>query len=193
MVLNGEYILMYWILVGLGGYVLLLIYDLATLAHWPGRTAWAAAGYGLHAVAILAAALGQKKLPLPPAGAWFGWPLFAVGATWLLYSVFFFAPLACTYQAKEGPALTTEGPYAFSRHPGALGHAALLGGLILATRSVLLWRAAWWWIPGNLLYIYVQDRWLFPRLFPGYLAYRRTTPMLLPNRDSLRRFRATWP
>ena len=38
----------------------------------------------------------------------------------------------------------------------------------------------------NLLYIYVQDRYIFPRYIRGYDDYKQTVPFVLPTRDSIR-------
>ena len=39
----------------------------------------------------------------------------------------------------------------------------------------------------NLLYILLQDRYTFPRLFEGYDDYRKETPYLIPDADSTRK------
>ena len=39
----------------------------------------------------------------------------------------------------------------------------------------------------NLLYILLQDRYTFPRLFEGYDDYRKETPYLIPDADSIRK------
>jgi protein-S-isoprenylcysteine O-methyltransferase Ste14 len=39
----------------------------------------------------------------------------------------------------------------------------------------------------NLIYIILQDRWIFMEIFPDYGEYKKTTPFLIPNSRSLRR------
>ena len=45
---------------------------------------------------------------------------------------------------------------------------------------------------ARLLLAYYEDRNVFPELMPGYDRYRKTTPFLLPTKESIRRCRETW-
>ncbi|BCV23826.1 methyltransferase [Gelria sp. Kuro-4] len=182
------------ILLGLFGLALLFIYDIVSLYRVPSRGGLAFLGYALHTLAIFAAAWAGEKAAFPAAPLWprvIGALLALLGGGWLVYCLFLFPSLARTYQDPAGPAFTRAGPYAFSRHPGFIGHLALLGGLLLASRSLLLLRAAGVWVPANLAYVVLQDRVLFPRLFREYGAYRAETPFILPTAASLQRFWAT--
>lgn len=176
------------VILGIVGLFMLLLYDLASLRQLPKRSALAVLGYGIHTVAIAAAACAAGKIVLPLWCGALGWLLFGSGAAWLCYCLFLYKPLASTYKADGELTLTTAGPYAFSRHPGFWGHTFLLAGLFLATESALLLKGGFFWILANFFYIVLQDRWLFPQLFRGYSRYRQTVPMLFPSRTSLQRF-----
>lgn len=178
--------------VGLAGIAVLLLYDLVTLRQWRGRGVLALLGYGLHGGAILAATLARERCTLPVGSAGLGWLLFLPGFSWLIYSLFLFAPIANTYVVRDGPVLITSGPYACCRHPGLIGHALTIGGLVLISRSTMLARGGLIWIGANLVYVLWQDQWLFPRLFPDYNDYKMTTPMLIPSRSSIRYLLNTW-
>jgi hypothetical protein len=40
----------------------------------------------------------------------------------------------------------------------------------------------------NTTLVVVQDRYFFPKMFKGYDEYQKETPMLVPNRRSLKAF-----
>lgn len=176
---------------GIIGLVLLLIYDFASLKKVKKRYVLAAGGYLTHALAIFLALFRDRNLLLPEWTSWPGAFLVLAGLWWLCYCLFLFPPIKRTYSEEERPALVFEGPYAFSRHPGFSGYITFLGGLVLISRSSYLLRAGLIWTFLNLLYIYIQDRWLFPHIFSEYIEYRQKTPMIFPNRKSLRRFLQT--
>ncbi|MGQ9825264.1 MAG: methyltransferase family protein [Desulfotomaculales bacterium] len=177
---------------GIFGLGLLLLYDLASLKKMKKRCVLAASGYLTHAMAVFFAIFRERSLNLPNWAAWPGFVLTVAGLWWLTYCLFLFPPIKKTYHDKKELAFVAEGPYAFSRHPGFLGYTILLSGLVLASRSFYLLEAAPIWTFSNLFYIYIQDRWIFPRIFPGYNEYRQKTPMLIPNRESMRRFWKTF-
>jgi protein-S-isoprenylcysteine O-methyltransferase Ste14 len=182
----NELLSMCNVALGLAGISVLLLYDLASLRLFPNRVFLAALGYGLHGFAILAAAAAEEQLQLPVEAKIFGWPLLLVGLGWLCYCLFFFKPLANTYRGKL--ALTAQDPYALTRHPGFLGHVMLLVGLFFVTGSACLLQGGFFWILANLVYIFIQDRWLFPHIFEDYPRYRKAVPFLFPTKLSFQRF-----
>ncbi|MGI6128540.1 MAG: methyltransferase family protein [bacterium] len=186
----AKLIFMNMIIIGVFGILVLLLYDLATIYRFRSRALLALFGYGLHGGAIIQATLAQKKLAFTGCTG-LGWLFFGTGFGWLVYCLFLFKPIASNYTNQKGPVLTTVGPYAFSRHPGVIGHAVTILGLILVSKSELLLKGGFVWIMANISYVYIQDRWLFPRLFPDYESYRLSIPMILPNCTSLKLFWAT--
>jgi protein-S-isoprenylcysteine O-methyltransferase Ste14 len=107
----------------------------------------------------------------------------------LVYSLFVEIPFAAAYvRARKPPAVVATGTYALCRHPGVLWLTGLLAALFFARGSRLLVLAAPIWIGLDTLYVVVQDRLFFPRMFGAdYAAYQREVPMLLPNARSARR------
>lgn len=106
----------------------------------------------------------------------------------LIYSLFFALPFQKTYLhgAKKG-AVYSGGVYALCRHPGVLWFIGFYLFYYLFSGSRLLF---WAWLvfsAWNLFYIWLQDRFFFPRLFSGYHLYRESTPFLIPNYQSIRR------
>lgn len=172
---------------------MLLLYDLASLKKMKNRHLIAAIGYATHAGAILTAALGGQVLHFSKGVVVTGWFLVGLGFWWLCYCLFFFPPITRNYVEAGELVLTTEGPYALTRHPGFLGYLVFITGLVLVFGSFLLLVCAPVWAFFDLLHIIVQDRWIFRQLFSGYEKYSRDVPMLFPNAKSFRRFLETAP
>lgn len=62
---------------------------------------------------------------------------------------------------------------------GFLGSGKALGAFVL----LIVW---------NILYIFYQDRIVFPETFSNYGAYQQTTPFLIPDRNSTAACIKTW-
>ncbi|MEG0692781.1 MAG: hypothetical protein RR444_06845 [Oscillospiraceae bacterium] len=105
--------------------------------------------------------------------------------TLLVYTLFFALPFKETYLSDGLPSVCDTGVYALCRHPGVLwllGFSTMLcflfdGELIryyTLTANLL-----------NLLYIIFQDIYTFPKLFCNYHDYKKKTPFLIPNIESI--------
>lgn len=187
------------IYLGLGALSFLggLAFDLATLAGWRRvQVALALVTAGLMLWAIGGALMVPLRFSRPLAAAVFGGAL-ALGALALLASSLWIelrsprppahAATNATPAATDNATLVTTGTYALCRHPGVLWFGPFLFGLALLSGSLtLLWETPVWWAL-DFVYAWVQDRYIFPRQFPGYAGYQRTTPMFLPTRATLRR------
>lgn len=103
----------------------------------------------------------------------------------MLYALFFALPFNRTYLQGDGNQVVDTGLYALCRHPGVLGFFAMYLFLWLATGSSLVLAAALIWTGMDILHIWVQDRYFFPKALKGYEAYRRTTPFLIPTKKSM--------
>jgi len=142
----------------------------------------------LPSASLLAMCRDGAKFSLPGTLSALGWVLAALFAGLWLYSMFWEIPLGETYlSGGHGHVLITEGTYALVRHPTVLWFGFFLLGLVLATRSALLRVAAPIWWLADVLYVWAEERWYLRRVFPGYAAYQRSTPMWLPTWRSLRR------
>lgn len=187
------------IYLGLGALSFLcgLAFDIATLAGWRrARIALALITVGLMLWAIGGALMAPPRFARPMAAAIFGGAL-ALGALVLLVSSLWIelrpprppthANNRATPAAADDATLVTTGTYALCRHPGVLWFGPFLFGLALLSGSLtLLWATPLWW-GLDFAYAWLQDRYLFPRQFPGYVRYQRTTPMFLPTCATLRR------
>jgi protein-S-isoprenylcysteine O-methyltransferase Ste14 len=107
----------------------------------------------------------------------------------LVYSLFIEIPFAAAYlRAGKPSAVVATGTYALCRHPGVLWLTGLLAALFFSGGSRLLLLAMPIWLGLDTLYVILQDRLFFPRMFGAdYEAYQREVPMLVPNARSVRR------
>jgi protein-S-isoprenylcysteine O-methyltransferase Ste14 len=174
---------MEYILLGVLAFLIAFPFDLASIKAIPylkqiiGLVSAALFGYSL-----LAVCLAPVKLPLPNWLSWVGWPLLLISVCLLVYSLFLEIPFQRTYvDAGVGDKLVKTGTYALVRHPGVLWLALVLLALVLVSRSRLLLLATPVWILMDVLYVWIQERFFFGRMFPGYEQYKRETPMLLPT------------
>ncbi len=150
--------------------------------------AWAV-GTGLVVFALAMLGISPDRLSRPIWASGLGWATVAAAAALLSYSIFLSLPFRKTYvHSGVGDRLVTGGLYALTRHPWVMWFALLNLGYLVATGSRLMLVAAPTFIVVSVLSAAVQDRFFFSRMFPGYEDYRRHTPMLLPNRNSLRAF-----
>lgn len=107
----------------------------------------------------------------------------------LVYSVFFAVRprredrLACP--ADKHP-LICRGMYALCRHPGVLWLGAFYGFMALTL-------ASWQWLlafllftSGDVLYVFYQDRYIFPHTIDRYREYQKATPFLIPTVSSVK-------
>jgi len=107
---------------------------------------------------------------------------FTVLLVWALF--FSFPPKEAYVTDSRDRKVYTGGMYALCRHPGILWfcflYACLIPGAgfppVLASLYCLL----------NILLGWVEDKWIFPRLFTDYNDYKQRTPFLIPTAKSLR-------
>ena len=104
----------------------------------------------------------------------------------LVYVLFFALPFAETYTESGDLPLVSHGVYGACRHPGfwLFGAFYFFLWLFFTGRQMLL---AFLLYPAcNYLYIYVQDRSIFPLYIRGYDDYKQRVPFLIPTAESIR-------
>lgn len=112
--------------------------------------------------------------------------LLAVSLSLLIYSLFIEIPFRSTYLQKEvSSKLVTTGTYALTRHPGVLWLALVYISLAMIFPSATLFIAVVIWLIMDIIYVVLQDRIFFVRMFPEYDSYRHRTPFLIPTRQSI--------
>ncbi len=56
----------------------------------------------------------------------------------------------------------------------------------LAFNNKVLLTATLVWTFLDIVYVYAQDRWIFPIMLEGYYTYKKQVPFLIPNFTSFR-------
>ena len=108
--------------------------------------------------------------------------LFAVLLVWALF--FSFPPKEAYVEERRERKVYSGGMYALCRHPGILWFCLLYGCLIPGAGFPPLTAFAYCLL--NILLGWVEDRWIFPRLFSDYDDYKLRVPFLIPTAKSFR-------
>ena len=105
----------------------------------------------------------------------------------LFYSLFFALPFQKTYMDSGFTVkkVYDKGVYAMSRHPGVLFffffyvfYSLFLGNVIVLIAGLIFTLL-------NVVYIFIQDRIIFPKQFENYQKYIESTPFLIPTKKSM--------
>ncbi len=172
---------------GVLAYVAAAMFDWASLSRTPvAKRILVPLFLALHGFALYAALSSPGELNIPHVLSIAGWVLLPISSFLLAYSLLLDLPPGQTYSKRGSPGhLVASGTYALVRHPGVLWYVLLMAPLVMATRSVTLLWAAPVWCLMDVSYAVLQDRVLFPRMFPGYSEYRKQVPMLFPTSRSI--------
>ena len=108
--------------------------------------------------------------------------IFAFLLVWALF--FSFPPKEAYVEESRERKVYTGGMYALCRHPGILWFCFLYACLIPGAGFPPLTAFAYCLL--NILLGWVEDRWIFPRLFTDYDDYKLRAPFLIPTAKSLR-------
>lgn len=113
--------------------------------------------------------------------------LVSLAAAILEYQALFSSlPASSTYLGKNEPGqLVDSGMYALCRHPGALWFPLFSVSLSLGLGNCEMLVSAGLASVLNLLYVWFQDRFIFPRTIDSYRQYQDSTPFLIPTAQSI--------
>ena len=180
---------MWWIAVGVFAFLLFYIYDLLQLYLF--KTACSSLffiGIGCLILATSNILWLSLSTSTSSGGATAFWITGAVVFCIILfYTLFFALPYDTTYKSAGNKSpLITDGVYALCRHPGILWFCGIYFCLWQALGGRLLFWAMLVFSALNFLYAVMQDRWVFPKQFEGYLNYQAQTPFLIPTLRSIR-------
>lgn len=176
------------VLIGSAGFILYFLYDINSVTR---KNKVVQKFFALGSVLVTGSAvlemkefwkMGRQYFPITV--------LFAVGGllflSLLIYTLFFALPFDETYCKENQMRLAyTEGVYSLCRHPGVLWFAGLylcMWGMTGNRQGMLYYLGMILW---NVLYVVMQDLWIFPLTFSNYHEYRRGTPFLIPNGKSI--------
>ncbi len=174
---------------GAAGFALMALSDWLCVLR---RRAWGGRLFTLGCALLAAATLGLlagRGAPRPAALVW--WALAAAMLGLLAYTLLAALPAGGSDVLPPQPGqlrpLVDTGVYALCRHPGVLW----LGGFYLfawcAAGGAALFAAFWLFTALDTLYVFWQDRVVFPASIEHYAEYKAQTPFLLPGAASVRR------
>ena len=181
---------MYYIVLGCLGFLTIHLFDIVALkkSSLLKPVTWAS-GCAVLVYSIVRLFLGEQRFAVPFSVSLTGWILLIFSAAMLAWSLFINLPFRKTYVSPGiGDRLVTTGLYALVRHPGVHWFSLAMVALALIAGSVQMLIAVPVFIGLDVVLVFVQDRWVFPRMFRDYPQYRQVTPMLIPNRHSLKAF-----
>lgn len=180
---------MVYLLLGSSSFLFFILYDLNNLYHFNKLLKFfflvgcLVLSFSTLQLAILGSPSFQFTLlpkTLIAAGA-----LVSIGL--LFYTLFFALGWKETYvKDKDEPKLVYTGIYALCRHPGVLWFGAFYGLVWLFTGQQGLFYGFLLFTTLNVVYVMIQDHYLFPKLFSEYIGYKSKTPFLLPTPTSVR-------
>jgi protein-S-isoprenylcysteine O-methyltransferase Ste14 len=180
---------MKYIFLGAIGFLFILLFDVYTLkTDGLKRKTLGFSGVMLIAYSSIMATIVSEKVNIPIAVRIAAWILWAAVLFLLIYSLFLELPFKKTYGgAKYSSELVDTGTYALCRHPGVLWFGLMFLFYFLATGAVLLIPAGIIWTSIDVVHVYIEDKFFFPRMFLNYKCYAKSTPMLIPNKQSISR------
>lgn len=105
----------------------------------------------------------------------------------MVYTLFLGIPFTKTYiETNKGNTVVNTGMYALCRHPGVIWFFFFYLFLACASGNQLLMLAAMVWTTMDIVYVYIQDRWIFPIILDAYQHYQTQVPFLIPDLISIR-------
>ncbi|OPJ55298.1 hypothetical protein CLOTH_16010 [Alkalithermobacter paradoxus] len=180
---------MSYVLLGSLAFVLLTIYDYLKLKNKGSvKDIFSICGLGLIIVSGIMILITSNKIYIHILIRIPSIILSFLFLTLLIYSLFIELPFKSTYTSnKYNEDLVNTGTYALTRHPGVLWFFLFFLFLFLGTGYTLLVPACIVWTSLDVIHVYIQDKIFFVKMFKGYKNYQKTTPMLIPNKESIKK------
>lgn len=178
---------MIYIIVGILGFAAALAFDWASLKNMTTvKQVVGSSAICLLACATAMVCISTTKYKLPFFALPLGACLLLISSCLLAYSLFIEIPFRSTYAEKRiGNKLVTTGTYALVRHPGVLWLALVYLSLALLFPSTTLFLAIIIWLVMDIIYVILQEKLFFLKMFPNYPDYQHRTPFLIPTRQSI--------
>lgn len=110
----------------------------------------------------------------------------------MFYSLFGALPFKGTYLSGQANQTVDTGMYALCRHPGVWGFFLMYLFMFLATGNPLIAYACIFWTIMDIIHVWIQDKYFFPKTLQGYKDYQQTTPFLLFNKQSVQHCLSTF-
>jgi protein-S-isoprenylcysteine O-methyltransferase Ste14 len=178
---------MLYILIGICGFLAAYAFDWASLRNLRViKQLTGLLAICLSVYATIMVCVTPIKFHLPFFTRPLGVALLLISLCLLVYSLFIEIPFHSTYAEKGvGNELTTTGTYALVRHPGVIWLTLVYLSLALLFPSTILFLAVTIWLIMDIILVTLQDKILFPKMFPAYREYQLKTPFLIPTKQSI--------
>lgn len=163
-------------LLGASGYLLAALYDVALLKGYYRISKLLYLGFFVTALPFLFL-FSRFESPHHPTFKVLLMLIMAANAALLIYSVLVEIPL----KSNKSGSLYTGGTYTICRHPGFLWFS-----FFNVSASLFFWYTPITLVLAgytlcNFALVTLEDRVLFPKMFPQYGEYKKTTPFLIPR------------
>jgi protein-S-isoprenylcysteine O-methyltransferase Ste14 len=182
---------MIYIVIGVVGFFLIYLFDLVSLKRIPlglKPFIWTV-GCVMLLYSVIKMCFESNTLAISGWLSWVGWGLLSVSLLMITLALFVNLPFRKTYvDSGVGDKLVKTGLYALVRHPGVYWVASFFFSLVLISKSSLMLMAAPIFVFLNTVHVIIEDKYLFVKMFDGYDRYQKETPMLVPNRRSIKAF-----
>lgn len=182
---------MFELILGFFGFALFIIYDLeqagyVSKAHHKGVKFFFAVGFFLIFIATFLSVLKQMEHFSFCSLSLLGLIISCLFLFLLIYTLFFALSFEKTYvEQSTGRPVYSEGVYALCRHPGLLWFSGLYISLWLVFGGKQLFCVMLVFILLNSCYVFIQDRYIFPKIFTNYMEYQKSVPFLFPTKKSI--------
>ena len=182
---------MIYIGIGVLGFLAMNFFDLVSLKRVPFGIKpflWTV-GCAMLLYSVVRLCLESNTLTISRWLTWVGWGLLSVSLLMITLTLFVNLPFRKTYvEAGVGDKLVKTGLYALVRHPGVYPVASFFFSLVLISKSSSMLIAAPIFVFLNTVFVIIEDKYFFVKMFDGYDRYQKETPMLVPNRRSIKVF-----
>ena len=191
MMYNGFSNIIYTIIVGLFGFILISVAEWATYKkiRFLKPISWIGS-IPVLTYALIKAWNQNPQFYLPTIVSTLAWGFFAFFLLLFIYSAYVEIPLKLTYINSSHPLeVVTNGTYSLCRHPATFWFGGWLIFAILASKSVALAIAAPFWVVAYILCIVLEEKLSCLSSFSNeYKMYQKTTPMFIPTPKSILSF-----
>lgn len=178
-----------YLVIGVFGFALLLVFDILSM-HKKNylKYLFGISGFSLIVLSSILIVINHSYfLNISSSFRLFSLIIAITSFLLLIYSVFIEVGRK-TYEVNNEHNLVTSGTYALTRHPGVLWMLLLYIFGAIFFQNLLAIYAALIWTFVNIIYVTIQERFIFHKIFDNYDKYRKTTPMILPNFESIEKF-----
>jgi len=177
-----------WILLGVIGFIFMFVFDILSMKQKVVlKYVFGIFGLVLLIFSIVQISFTKSSLNVSMSLLIIGYVLFALSMSLLIYSVFYEVGFKQTYKKQSEFELVTDGTYRLTRHPGVLWLFIVFLSISLMFQNYYMLIAGGIWTITNCIYVCMQEKFIFVKVFTGYKDYQESTPMILPNITSIKK------